>query len=180
MDQVKELLPQAWLVKLARIGDLRGVFVKTLSKSMLDKIGCQFELREEYYSESKKDVIRGMHFQTPPHDHVKIIYCVSGSVLDVLLDLRPGPTYGKSCSTMLESSAPSLLIVPKGVAHGFRSLTDDALLVYKTSSEYSPEHDTGILWNSFKFDWGLDNPILSDRDTNQCNFKDFTTPFSSL
>lgn len=180
MVQIKELLPQTWLIQLPLMEDLRGAFVKTLSKSMLDKIGCQFDLREEYYSTSKKDVVRGMHFQMPPHDNVKIVYCVTGSVLDVLLDLRPGLTHGKSCSATLDSSVPSLLIIPKGVAHGFRSLIDGSLMVYKTSSEYAPEHDAGILWNSFDFDWGLSNPILSNRDMTHTAFKDFQTPFSVL
>jgi len=180
MDEIKELIPQTWLVQLARVEDLRGAFVKTLSKSILDKIGFQFDFREEYYSTSKKGVIRGMHFQRPPHDHVKIVYCAAGSVLDVLLDLRPGPTYGKSCSVTLDSSVPSLLIIPKGVAHGFRSLNDDSLMVYKTSSEYVSEHDAGILWNSFDFDWGLSNPILSNRDMFHSAFKDFQTPFPCL
>ena len=180
MDQIKEILPHTWLVQLARFEDLRGAFVKTLSKSMLDKMGCKFNLLEEYYSISKKDVIRGMHFQMPPHDHVKIVYCIAGSALDVVLDLRPGSTHGKFCSVTLDSSLPSLLIIPKGVAHGFRSLTDGCLMVYKTSSEYADEHDAGILWNSFDFDWGLSKPILSKRDRTHCAFKDFQTPFPRL
>lgn len=177
MIQFKEFLPQAWLVRLTRLEDKRGSFVKTLSKSMLDNLDYEFDLREEYYSISKKDVIRGMHFQLPPHDHVKIVYCLVGSALDVLLDLRLGPTYGKSFSITLNGDAPELLIIPKGIAHGFKSLTNDSLMVYKTSSEYAPDYDSGILWNSFNFDWGKSNPILSDRDKLHPRFNDFQTPF---
>jgi len=180
MDKFKEILPQTWLVQQSKIEDFRGIFVKTLSKSILNRLGNQFELCEEYYSVSKKNVIRGMHFQTPPHDHIKIVYCILGSVLDVLLDLRPGPGYGRSFSLTLDASNPHILIIPKGVAHGFKSLVDGSLLIYKTSSEYAPEHDSGILWNSFNFDWGLINPILSSRDTSHSAFEDFHTPFSRL
>lgn len=180
MEKITELLPQTWLLELNPVKDLRGTFVKTLSKSLLDKIGYQFELREEYFSISSKNVIRGMHFQLPPYDHIKIVYCVLGSVLDVLLDLRAGPSHGKHRSVILDSSAPSLLVIPKGVAHGFKSLTDDSLMIYKTSSEYAPEYDAGILWNSFNFDWGVAKPILSDRDMTHPSFQDFQSPFICL
>lgn len=180
MQKIKEILPKTWLVSLSQLDDLRGFFVKTLSKSMLNDLDCDFELQEEYYSLSNKNVIRGMHFQVPPHDHVKIVNCLKGAVLDVLLDLRPGPSYGKSKSLILESSTPSVLIIPKGVAHGFKSLTDGSLLVYKTSSEYSPQHDAGILWNSFDFGWELSNPILSSRDISHPAFCNFQTPFPCL
>lgn len=178
MTHFEELLPGAWMVHLNKMEDLRGSFVKTLSKSMLNKLGCDFEFHEEYYSTSKQGVIRGMHFQLPPHDHIKIVYCIAGSVLDVLLDLRLGPTYGKSCSVILEADVPKILILPKGVAHGFKSLSEDSVLVYKTSSEYSPNYDAGILWNSFNFSWEIAEPILSERDKLHPVFKNFKTPFS--
>lgn len=180
MSQFTELLPRAWLVGLTEIKDSRGKFVKTLSRSLLENLGCEFDFGEEYYSLSKKDVIRGMHFQSPPHDHVKIIYCMSGAVLDVLLDLRPGPTYGNSHSIILEASIPNLLIVPRGIAHGFKSLVENSVLIYKTSSEYAPEYDSGILWNSFNFNWELIDPILSNRDKLHIPLADFKTPFLAL
>ena len=178
MDQLEQLLPNTWLLRLKKLEDSRGFFVKTVSKSALKEVGCNFELQEEYYSTSKKDVIRGMHFQTPPHDHIKIVYCALGSVLDVLLDLRSGPSYGKFSSVILDASDPSLLIIPKGVAHGFKALADDSLMVYKTSTQYEPKNDAGILWSSFGFDWGLKNPILSSRDVSHPMLQEFQTPFS--
>ncbi|MBU3612853.1 dTDP-4-dehydrorhamnose 3,5-epimerase family protein [Polynucleobacter sp. MG-27-Goln-C1] len=177
MQKINEILPKTWLVSLDRLDDSRGTFVKTLSKSMLHELNFDFLMHEEYYSVSNKDVVRGMHFQVPPHDHVKIVYCPKGAVLDVLLDLRPGPTYGKTKSMLLEASSPSLLIIPQGIAHGFKSLADGSLLVYKTSSEYAPKYDAGIIWNSFSFDWGIKNPILSSRDLSHPSFEDFQTPF---
>lgn len=179
MTELKEMLPRTWLIRLNKIDDLRGAFVKTFSKSMMDKLEYEFDLNEEYYTTSKKDVIRGMHFQLPPFDHQKIVYCLAGEVLDVLLDLRPGPTYGKFCSVKLSSDVPELLVIPTGIAHGFRSLVDGSVLVYKTSSEYAPDYDSGILWNSFNFEWGLDSPILSSRDKTHPSFGSFETPFSA-
>ena len=180
MQKFDEIMPKTWLVHLNQINDYRGKFVKTLSESMLSEIICNFVMREEYYSISNKDVIRGMHFQVPPHDHVKIVYCLKGVVQDVLLDLRPGPTYGNSKSILLEESSPMMLIIPSGIAHGFKSLTNGSLMVYKTSTEYEPSHDAGIIWNSFDFDWKLSNPILSNRDTLHPKFEDFQTPFSCI
>jgi dTDP-4-dehydrorhamnose 3,5-epimerase/CDP-3, 6-dideoxy-D-glycero-D-glycero-4-hexulose-5-epimerase len=177
VNPIEELLPNTWLIRPDKFEDLRGTFVKSLTKTMLDSLDCQFSLHEEYYSVSKKDVIRGMHFQIPPHDHIKIIYCLAGSVLDVVLDLRQGLYYGAYCSRVLDASSPSLLIIPKGVAHGFRALKADSLVVYKTSSEYDQRHDAGIMWDSFGFDWGLNSPILSSRDSAHTKFKNFKTPF---
>lgn len=185
MKFAEELLPGAYRVELKRFADARGSFVKTYAHSAFQEAlrtladVPPFELREEFYSTSAKDVIRGMHFQLPPHDHVKLVYCASGAVLDVLLDLRRGPHYGRVASVVLDSASPALLIVPKGVAHGFRSLTDGSLMVYKTSTEHAPTHDAGIRHDSFGFDWECGQPILSDRDQRHPAFADFDTPFSA-
>ena len=177
MQFLEEILPGALRVRLKRLCDARGDFVKTFSQTLYGSAGIEFEFREEYYSTSKKDVIRGMHFQTPPHEHDKIVYCAAGAVEDVLLDLRRGSGYGKSCSVLLSDDRPEVIVIPKGVAHGFRSLKDGSLMVYKTSTEYAPQHDTGIHWNSFGFDWRCDSPILSDRDLGHPLFSEFKSPF---
>jgi len=177
MNQLEEFFPNAWFLRLNRLEDSRGFFVKTVSKSILKKLSYNFELQEEYYTSSKKNVIRGMHFQTPPHDHVKLVYCALGSVLDVMLDLRVGPNYGKIYSVVLDAASPSLLIIPKGVAHGFKALEENSLMVYKTSTEHEAQHDTGILWDSFGFEWGVNSVILSERDQNHVKFDKFISPF---
>src|SRR5450759_2418869 len=152
MQFSEELLPDAWLVRLARFEDLRGSFVKTYARSAFNAAGVPFEFLEEFYSVSNRDVIRGMHFQTPPHDHIKIVYCPIGAVLDVLLELRPGTNFGKIASIELSENEPSLVVIPKGIAHGFRCLKDRSLIVYKTSTEYAPNNDAGIRWDTFGFD----------------------------
>lgn len=177
MQFAQELLPGTWLVRLKRHDDLRGSFVKTYAQSVFERAGQPFELREEFYSVSNKDVIRGMHFQLPPHVHDKVVYCPVGVVLDVLLDLRSGPTYGQSVSILLSEAEPALVFIPKGVAHGFRALQDGSLMVYKTSTEHAPSHDAGIRWDSFGFDWNLEAPIMSERDRRHPIFANFDTPF---
>lgn len=177
MPTPTELLPRTWLLQRPRFEDLRGVFVKTMTRSLFAEVGLSLEFAEEFYSVSRKDVIRGMHFQVPPHDHVKLLYCAVGTVLDVLLDLRRGAGYGRVASIELSAAHPHVLVIPKGVAHGFRSLTDNSLLIYKTSAEHASSHDRGLLWNSFGFDWGAAEPILSDRDRAHPPFAAFETPF---
>jgi dTDP-4-dehydrorhamnose 3,5-epimerase len=178
MEFTEELLPGTWLVRLKRFDDLRGSFVKTYARSVYEALGQEFDFREEFYSVSNQNVIRGMHFQVPPHDHVKLVYCPVGAVLDVMLDLRPGDGYGKTASVFLAEESPSLIVIPKGIAHGFRSLKNGSLMVYKTSTEHAPSHDGGIRWDSFGFDWGLDaEPVVSLRDAGHPELAQYTSPF---
>jgi dTDP-4-dehydrorhamnose 3,5-epimerase len=172
-----ELLSNVWHIRLPRFQDKRGIFVKTFSRGFYQKHGVNADWHEEFYSVSDKDVVRGMHFQVPPKDHFKLIYCANGAVIDVLLDLRKGPGYGKVAHVKLESDQPAVIVMPPGIAHGFRSLADNTLMVYKTSTEYSVDHDAGIRWDSFGFDWGLYHPITSDRDAGHIPFLDFVSPF---
>lgn len=171
------LLPGVKLIRLNRFNDDRGSFVKTFARTPFLGASAPFDAAEEFYSLSKRGVIRGMHFQLPPHAHTKLIYCAIGSVLDVLLDLRAGPGYGRSASTLLSAEEPSVLLIPAGVAHGFLALVDDSLMVYKTSTEHAPTHDSGVRWDTFGFGWGHANPIISERDRQHSSLADFATPF---
>lgn len=169
MSSPAPLLPGVRLVPLRRTDDTRGSFIKTyapdVAAQIASELGEDFQFVEEFYSVSKRNVVRGMHFQTPPHDHVKLVYCPVGAVLDVLLDLRRGPTRGRTMSVELRAADPALLVIPRGIAHGFKALHDDTVMVYKTSSAYAPAHDAGLRWDSFGFDWQLTAPpIVSARD----------------
>lgn len=159
-------------------GDSRGEFVKTFHEEVFGDEGIHFDLREEFYSVSKKDVIRGMHFQTPPHAHSKLVICLAGGILDVLLDLRAGlPTYGQVWTVELTSENRNVLYIPEGIAHGFLSLSDHALVHYKTTAVYSPDHDTGVRWDSIDFTWPVKAPVLSLRDSDFIRFQEFVSPF---
>jgi dTDP-4-dehydrorhamnose 3,5-epimerase len=158
--------------------DERGTFVKTFHAERFTALGLPTEWREEYYSSSRKGVIRGMHFQTPPHDHEKLVYCMQGQVLDVVVDLRKGsPTHGRHIAVELDAACGQGLMIPKGMAHGFLALTEDVLMAYKVTSVYAPENDAGIRWDSFGLDWGIDQPIVSARDRGHPAFADFDSPF---
>jgi dTDP-4-dehydrorhamnose 3,5-epimerase len=170
---VDELLPGALLLEPDRFADQRGAFVKTYHKEIWARLGLDFEMREEYYSTSHAGVIRGMHFQTPPHAHDKVVYCLSGRVHDVLLDLRPGANFGRAVQTELSAENRRILFIPAGIAHGFQAREDNSLLVYKTSTVHAPESDRGIRWDSFGFDWANDNPVMSARDTGQPTLAEF-------
>lgn len=177
MDIQSGPLPGVKVIELKRFDDLRGSFVKTFSASVIEAAGIEIDMREEFYSVSGKHVLRGMHFQTPPHDHVKVVYCPVGAVLDVLLDLRAGAGYGRSASIQLDARTPKLLVIPSGIAHGFLSLSEGSVMVYKTSTEHAPTHDAGIRWDSFGFEWGIEQPVLSARDAAHPAFQDFFSPF---
>lgn len=157
---VRVLAPRVWQ-------DERGEFVKVFQAELFAGLGIQFAPVEEFFSSSRRNVIRGMHFQRPPFDHDKLVYCIEGSVLDVVLDLRRGsPDFGKAKSVELSGENRKVLFVPRGVAHGFLATEDSCVMVYLTSTVHSPSHDSGVRWDSFGFDWGTDRPIVSERDAS--------------
>lgn len=160
------------------LDDVRGRFIKTFHTGMFEELGLPIQWQEEFYSISKKGVVRGMHYQSPPEDQYKMVYCLSGKILDVILDLRVGsPTYGSHASIEISADNGDILIIPPGFAHGFCALSDKVIMQYKVSSVYSPEHDTGVLWNSFGCSWPYDLPIISDRDTKFPPLSSINSPF---
>ncbi|MFZ5374582.1 MAG: dTDP-4-dehydrorhamnose 3,5-epimerase family protein [Campylobacterota bacterium] len=159
--------------------DVRGRFVKTFSDSFFRENGLNIEIRESYYSVSHRNVIRGMHFQTPPHDHIKLVYVPRGRITDVVLDIRKNsPTYGEYYALELSGENGRVLVIPKGLAHGFKSLQDDTNVTYLQTSVYAPDHDAGIHYASFGFDWECPDPRLSQRDLSFPRLDHFETPFT--
>ena len=158
--------------------DNRGSFIKTFHSAAFEEFGIFADFQEEYYSTSIKNVLRGLHFQTPPADHNKFVYCPKGTVMDVAVDLRKKSlTYGKHHVCILEGGKGKAIYLPKGFAHGFLTLSDYAIIVCKTDTVYSPENDSGILWNSCNIDWKCKEPILSERDKKHLPFSEFDSPF---
>ncbi len=158
--------------------DERGRFVKIFQCPEFARLGLETNFQEEYYSVSHAGVVRGLHFQRPEMDHAKLVYCVSGGVFDVVVDLRVGsPTYAKSYSLELNAMKANCLYIPKGFAHGFAVASGEATMVYKVSTVYSPEHDDGVLWSSLDVDWPIKNPILSIRDSKFLPLDKFHSPF---
>jgi len=156
--------------------DERGKFKKILSKDDFDALSLESNFAELYYSISKKNVIRGMHFQTPPMDHIKMVYVISGKILDVCLDLRrESMTFGKYFSCVLSGDDDKYLYIPKGIAHGFAALEDNSIVHYAQTTGYSKAHDFGIRYDSFGFNWNIESPIISDRDKSFPRLADFST-----
>jgi dTDP-4-dehydrorhamnose 3,5-epimerase len=178
IEIIQELIPDTWHLKLFRQCDSRGAFTKTFHAREFHRLGIDFTPRESCYTSSARGVVRGMHFQLPPHAHQKLVHCCSGRVLDVLLDLRiNSPSYGKTAAVELSSTEATLLCIPAGVAHGFAALGDENVLMYQTDEIYYPESDAGIRWDSFGFAWPVEHPVISARDQVHPALRDFDSPF---
>lgn len=156
--------------------DTRGGFLKPYSAPTFPQ---DFVVKEMFLNVSDKGVVRGMHFQKPPAAHDKAVFCVSGQVLDVLLDIRIGsPTYGKCFAFHLDAQNPKTLFIPKGVAHGFQSLENSSSLLYLTSTPYHSECDQAINPLSMGFTWPIESPHLSERDSEAPPLDLFLSPFT--
>ena len=161
-----------------RQSDRRGSFVKIFEANIFRSNAISFQCNEIYFSCSNADTLRGMHFQSPPFDHHKLVSCISGLALDVVLDLRVGsPTFGRYESFQLSESENKALLIPSGLAHGFLSLRNSTCLLYLVTSPHTPSHDSGIRWDSFGYSWPGKNFIMSDRDKNMQPFEGFKSPF---
>ncbi|MDD4208790.1 MAG: dTDP-4-dehydrorhamnose 3,5-epimerase family protein [Bacteroidales bacterium] len=166
------------ILKNPMFQDIRGGFQKIFTFDEFKKNKLDVDFKEFYYSVSHKDVIRGMHFQTPPCEHSKLVFVNQGSVIDVVVDLRKlSPTYGHYFSIELTDSNGVALYISKGLAHGFCAKMDNTIVNYLQTSVFSKENDAGILYDSFGFDWQVKNPILSERDLAFQSFHHFKTPF---
>jgi dTDP-4-dehydrorhamnose 3,5-epimerase len=178
MEIVPTELPGLNVIRPNIFQDARGTFVKTFHCDVFRQLGLEFEPREEFFSISASNVVRGMHCQLPPAAHAKLVYCIVGRVLDVVLDLRKdSPTFGRSTARELNASSREMLFIPVGFAHGFLALEDGATMVYQTGSVHSPAHDAGVRWDSIGFDWPVKNPVLSGRDQKLPALRDFASPF---
>ena len=162
-----KLLDEVYVVNCKSFADLRGSFIKIFQdKAFLDQ-GLNFKPSEIFISNSKKDVLRGMHYQSGASAHEKLVYCSQGSLVDVIVDIRPqSPTFNQPVSLQLNASDDYAIYIGKGFAHGFLSFSENTTMIYCTSTMHNPSLDKGVLWSSIDFDWPVLNPILSERDKN--------------
>ncbi|MEQ8424324.1 MAG: dTDP-4-dehydrorhamnose 3,5-epimerase [Cyclobacteriaceae bacterium] len=147
--------------------DPRGWFLELFKEESFKQVSPAIKFVQENLSFSQKGVLRGLHLQLPPFQQAKLVTVISGRVLDIVVDLRKGSTtFGESFRLELSGMQHNILLVPEGFAHGFVAL-EDSYFYYKCSSVYNPGSETGIIWNDaqLKIDWGIDNPILSEKDT---------------
>ena len=160
-------IPGVLLITPPVFSDPRGFFVETYKRSAFAAAGINEVFVQENHSSSERGVLRGLHFQRAPHAQSKLVRVVSGQVFDVAVDLRPdSPTSGQWVGVKLSEADRKLLFIPSWCAHGFCVLSDRAEVVYLTSTEYAPDHESGVMWNdpALAIDWPIDNPVVSERD----------------
>lgn len=159
------------LVKPKVFGDNRGFFMETYKKSDFVANGIDVEFIQDNHSKSTKGVLRGLHYQAKPYGQAKLVRCSKGRIYDVAVDIRKNSkTFGQYVKIELSEDNKNMLYIPAGFAHGFVALSDEVEIIYKTSGEYAPQADRGILWcdKEINIDWGIDfEPILSDKDKYQ-------------
>lgn len=159
--------------------DRRGRLVKVFQREAFIEMGLHTNFSEDFYSVSRRGVIRGLHFQAPPADHIKLVYCLDGTIQDAALDLRRNsPTFGQHALIQLSAEEGNMLYIPHGLAHGFCTLSETAIVAYKTSTSYSPEYDRGIHWNSAGIPWAEPTPLVSERDSTHPPLANFQSPFT--
>ena len=180
MQIEKTELKDAYIITPDCFGDSRGWFMETYSKEKLKEItNIEFVQDNQSYS-SQKGILRGLHCQTNPHCQTKLIRCTRGEILDVIVDIRKGsPTYKKWIKVVLTAENKKQLYIPKGFLHGFVTLTDDVEVQYKVDDYYSKECDRSVKFNDpeFAVEWGIEDPILSDKDKNAPLYSDSDCDF---
>ncbi|MBT8386167.1 MAG: dTDP-4-dehydrorhamnose 3,5-epimerase [Ignavibacteria bacterium] len=160
--------------------DARGYFFESYSKKKYDEIAADIEFVQDNISQSKKETVRGLHYQVGDKAQGKLCQVISGKVLDVAVDIRFGsPTFGKHYVHMLNTEKKMQIWIPPGLAHGFSVLSDEALFSYKCTNYYSKEHERSILYNDpdLNIDWQVENPVVSAKDLKAKKIKEIDKDF---
>lgn len=169
-------LEGAKLIEPVVHGDHRGFFMESYNEKLMHENGIMHNFIQDNHSLSAEPgVLRGMHYQLNPKAQTKLIRVISGSIYDVILDIRKdSPTFGQWQGFILSDANKRQLLVPQGFAHGFCTLAANTQVIYKVDEYYSPEHDRGIAWDdpSLNIDWPVSSPVLSDKDTRHPLLKD--------
>ncbi len=172
-EGLKVIQPKVW-------GDARGHFFESYSEAAFKAAGLPTDFVQDNQSLSASGILRGLHFQSPPFAQGKLVRVIAGAVLDVVVDIRKSSaTYGQHFKIELSGENKKMLWVPAGFAHGFLTLQDDTIFVYKVTGLYNKESEGGLLWNDpeLGIDWGIADPLLSDKDKLQPSWAEFKTPF---
>ncbi|WP_373600023.1 dTDP-4-dehydrorhamnose 3,5-epimerase [Paraclostridium bifermentans] len=167
LDGCVEIIPNVFK-------DKRGKSIKIYHNTTFKNLGITEEFKEDLIVTSNKGTLRGLHFQKKPYEQSKLIYCLKGSALDVILDIRKSSnTYGKYICINISANKGNMIYIPKGFAHGYLALEDDTIIGYKMSQEYNPEYEDGIKWDSLDIPWNIESPIISERDKLFKSFSDY-------
>ena len=174
-------IPEVILIEPKVFEDERGFFMETFKKSDFVKNGINEDFVQENFSHSKKDVLRGLHFQKNPKAQGKLVKVIKGEVFDVAVDIRKNsPNYGKWVGVILSEENNKMLYIPKGFAHGFCVLSDEVDFLYKVTEEYSPETESGIVWDDpeINIKWPIKNSLINEKDAKLPKFKDIDSNFN--
>lgn len=181
MRFTKTKLDGVYIVEPAVFGDSRGFFMESWSKRAFEEAGLRYDFVQDNHSSSDvKGTLRGVHFQKGKNAQAKLVRCARGAVLDVAVDLRPqSPRYRQWVAVELSAENKRQLLIPRGFGHGFLTLTDHVEFLYKADNPYAPEADGGVRWNDpeLAIDWGIQDPILSEKDRGSPFLKDVDTGF---
>ena len=166
-------------------GDSRGYFFESFSEKNFKEQVADVDFVQDNQSKSCYGVVRGLHFQKHPHAQAKLVRVVKGRVLDVAVDLRKGsPTYGKHVAVELTEDNHRQFFIPRGFAHGFAVLSEEAIFQYKCDNYYAPQSEGAVAWNDpdLGIDWGvpLEKAILSEKDMKHPRLKDIDSPFELI
>lgn len=171
-------------IQLDPYEDERGFFMRVYDTHIFEKHKIHRNWVQENHSLSvEKGVIRGMHFQLPPHSEVKLVRVINGKIYDVFIDLRKGsPTFGQWDSINLSADNKKMIYIPRGFAHGFCTLTENCEILYKMDNYYAPNSEGSIRWDDpdVGIDWPVNNPIISEKDFNAKSFREFTERYGGL
>ena len=183
MEAIKTDIEGVYIIEPKVFKDQRGYFFESYNKLSLESLGIDYTFVQDNQSKSSYGVIRGLHFQKPPHAQTKLLRVVGGKIIDVAVDIRKGsPTYGKHVAVELSAENFKQLLIPTGFAHGFSVLSETAIVQYKCTDYYHPETEGGIMFNDsdIDIDWGipLDEAVVSDKDLKHPSFAEFESPFS--
>jgi dTDP-4-dehydrorhamnose 3,5-epimerase len=182
MELIKTEIEDLYIIEPEVFKDNRGWFMESYSAQKFKENGIDIEFIQDNHSLSKeKGVLRGLHFQLDPKSQTKLVRCTRGKIYDVAVDLREGsPTYKKWFGVELSAENKKQFLIPKGFAHGFLTLTENTEVQYKVDEYYAPEYDRSIRFDDpeINVEWGIEDPILSEKDKNaplfknsDCNFK---------
>ena len=182
MKFIKTKISDVYIIEPSVFGDNRGYFLESFNLEKFQENVFPIKFVQDNESKSSKGVLRGLHFQKPPFEQAKLVRCIEGKVIDVVVDIRKGsPTYGMHVTAELSGENKRQLFVPRGFAHGFSVLSESAIFAYKVDNNYAPESDSGIRFDDkeLNIDWGLSEEEiqLSVKDKNLMLFKDLDSPF---
>lgn len=179
MNVISTKLNGVYIIEPKVFGDDRGWFIESYSKIKTPQFNCDF-VQDNHSFTMEKGTLRGIHFQKEPYAQAKLVRCVSGSVLDVAVDLRKSsPTFKEWIIVELSSDNKKQLFIPRGFGHGFLTLTDNVNFLYKADNYYNYENDRSIIWSDpqINIDWGITNPMLSKKDEMAPTLKDSDVEF---